>query len=68
VRLTEAKKEYIDGLSIYALLNKIRFAPLGDSWMQDETGDYWMKRMAELRSADNDAYVQASKDLGWERR
>lgn len=64
--LTEANKKHIDSLSYYGLLSEWRFAPVGSPWFQGETGDYWGKRMAELRDAGAD-HVGASKDLGWER-
>lgn len=65
--LTEARKTYIDGLDVYQLLQKVRFAPVGDIWMQGEVGKYWINRLEELRLQDGKAYVAASKELGWER-
>jgi hypothetical protein len=65
--LTAENKTYIDSLNIEKLLSKIRFAPLGDKWFQGETGDYLMKRYAELRDKDPAAHVAASKFLGWDR-
>ena len=44
-------KAYIDSLSYEQLLSKWRFAPIGDPWFQGETGDYWGKRMKELRDS-----------------
>ncbi len=67
MNLTEENKKYIDSLSITGLLSKIRYAPPGDPWFQGETGDYWMKRYAEVRNADPEAHTRASKDIGWER-
>ncbi len=64
--LTDKNKAYIDSLSYEQLLHKWRFAPSGDPWFQDETGDYWAKRMSELRDAGAD-HVGASKSIGWER-
>ncbi len=63
--LTEENKKQIDSLSYESLLSRWRFAPSGDKWFQGETGDYWGKRMAELRDADPDAAVAASKNIGW---
>ncbi len=61
--MTPEKKKEIDALSICALLEAQLFAPIGDERFQGEEGPYRMKRLAELRSADNAAYVQASKSL-----
>jgi hypothetical protein len=36
-------------------------------WFQGETGDYWSKRMSELREQGVD-HVAASKAVGWEKR
>lgn len=61
MKLTKENKEYIDSLGIAQLLGRWRNAPVGDPWFQDETGDYWGKRMNEVRDQDNAAYVAASK-------
>lgn len=63
--LTPEHKAYIDSCDIYTLLFRVRFAPVGDPWFQGETGAYWVKRLAEVRAQDNNAYVAASKDMGW---
>ena len=67
--LTPENKQYIDSLSYHQLLAKWRFAPIGDPWFQDETGDYWGKRMSELRSepGGDELHVSASKSIGWDR-
>ena len=62
--LTPERKEHIDSLSYEQLLSHWRFAPAGDPWFQGETGDYWGKRMAEMRNAGAD-HVGASKKIGW---
>lgn len=67
MKLTNENKAYIDGLSYEQLLRRWRFTPVGDKWFQDETGTYWGKRMAELRTQDNARHVSASKSIGWER-
>lgn len=64
--LTPENKKHIDGLSYYGLFEKWRFAPCGDPWFQGETGDYWAKRMKELKDAGAD-HVGTSKALGWEK-
>lgn len=67
MKLTDENKQYIDNLSYESLLDRWRFAPIGDEWFQDETGDYWAKRMAELREKGAD-HVRASKSIGWEKQ
>jgi hypothetical protein len=65
MKLTEANKSRIDNMSMYGLLEKIRFASVGDPWFQGETGDYILKRYSELRDKNPDEHVRNSKDLGW---
>jgi len=67
MKLTPQNKAYIDGLNYEGLLSHWRFAPVGDPWFQDETGDYWQKRMGELRSkpGGDSVHVSASKSIGW---
>lgn len=65
MELTPENKAHIDSLSIRQLLGYWRSAPAGDPWFQGETGEYWEQRMGEKRAENNDAYVRASKDLGW---
>jgi hypothetical protein len=64
--MTQETKDHIDSLSVCELLRKVRFAPAGDPLMQGEVGAYWLARLAEKRAENNAAYVQASKQLGWE--
>ena len=63
--LTPERKKYIDSLSYEGLLSRWRFAPIGDLMFQGETGEYWGKRMGEMRSRDEGAAVAASKVIGW---
>lgn len=67
--LTKENKNHIDNLSYEQLLRHWRFAALGDPWFQGETGDYWNKRMKDLRSKPGgDArHVSSSKAIGWEK-
>ena len=61
--LTPENKEHIDSLDYEMLLREWRFSPVGNPWFQGETGQYWGKRMKELR--DNGAdHVSISKGLG----
>ena len=64
--LTDANKAHIDALSYTELLSRWRYAPVGDPWFQDETGQYWSKRMAQLREQGAN-HVAASKQIGWGR-
>jgi hypothetical protein len=65
MKLTPELKNEIDLMGVYGLLHGVRFHRAGAECMQGESGEYWMKRLAELREQDNDAYVRASKDMGW---
>jgi len=62
--LTSENKKKIDKMSYTQLLSAWRFAPVGSPWFQGETGDYWGKRMRELRDQGAD-HVAASKTIGW---
>lgn len=64
MQLTLENKAIIDGKTIMDLLEGIRYSPIGNPWFEGETGDYWMKRYAELRKQDASAHVAASKTLG----
>lgn len=64
--LTPENKAKIDAMSYEGLLRDWRFSPSGDPWFQGETGDYWGKRMKELRDAGAD-HAGASKRIGWEK-
>ncbi len=63
--LTPENKEIIDNKNYRELLSHNRFAPAGDPWFQGETGQYWLKRMAELREQGAD-HVGSSKRIGWD--
>ena len=65
--LSAETKAKIDSLSIHDLLFAQRFAPVGDHRFQGAEGEYRMKRLSELRSNNPDAYVSASKEIGWSR-
>lgn len=62
--LTEENKKTIDSKSYRELLSGWRFAPSGNPWFQGETGEYWGKRMSELKHNGAD-HVRASKEVGW---
>ena len=63
MELTKENKEHIDGMSYESLLRGVRFHPVGSPWFQGETGEYWGKRMNELRKTSD--HVAASKRIGW---
>jgi hypothetical protein len=65
--LTPELKAKIDSKSYQDLLYDWRFTPVGDTTFQGESGEYFSKRMAELRSAPggNEKHVSASKKIGW---
>lgn len=64
--LTDELKKQIDSMSYESMLNKWRFAPVGDSMFQGDSGDYFAKVMGEKREAVSDSErVRASKDAGW---
>ena len=67
MKLTPDNKKHIDSMSYEELLRRYRFAPVGDTWFEGATGDYWGKRMRDLRSrpGGEDEHVQASKSIGW---
>jgi len=67
MELTKKNKKTIDDKSYEQLLSHWRFAPSGDLWFQGETGDYWAKRMKELKSrpGGQEKHVKDSKSLGW---
>lgn len=67
MKLTKNNKKHIDSLTYYQLLARWRFSPAGDAWFEGETGEYWGKRMKELREAPGGqgTHVSASKSLGW---
>lgn len=62
--LTDENKEYIDSLDYQSLLEKWRYSPSGDPWFQGETGQYWRKRMNNLRKENPSEAVAASKRIG----
>jgi len=63
--LTDKKKKQIDSLSYQEMLQKWRFAPIGDPLFEGETGDYFSARMKEL-AVDVDE-VAVSKKVGWDK-
>jgi len=62
MKLTTENKAIIDSQTYEELLRKWRFTPVGDEWFHGETGEYWSKRMAEIKP---DNHVEISKRIGW---
>ena len=67
MKLTEELKKQIDAKSYEQLLSRWRNGPIGDPMFQDESGEYWGKRMSELRSqpGGDQRHTAASKSIGW---
>jgi hypothetical protein len=65
--MTADEKEWIDNATIEQLLNKWRFAPIGSAYFceDQERTSYFQKVMNQKRAADHEAYVRASKNIGW---
>lgn len=63
--MTPQEKEEIDAMSHYALLRLIRFAPIGDSRLMGEKGEYILSRREQLRKENPEQAVADSKNLGW---
>jgi len=67
MNLTPENKQIIDNKSYHELLQAVRYSPIGDPWFQGETGEYWMKRMSEVRNMVGHAeHVATSKAIGWD--
>jgi len=64
--MTEATKKWIDESSYQTLLQKWRYAAVGDMLFQGETGAYYSKIMFAKRDALADGGVSASKNVGWD--
>lgn len=63
MKLTPELKAEIDAKSYYELLNGWRHTPVGSKMFQDESGEYWQRRMIELRQPVD--HVAVSKAVGW---
>lgn len=68
MKLTPENKAIIDAKTYRELLYGNRFNLVGDPWFQDETGEYWQRRMNEMRGAPggHEQHVTASKAIGWD--
>ena len=65
--MTDELKKQIDDMNYVQLLSRWRFSPVGDPMFQGESGEYFAKRMAELRSqpGGDERHTAASKAIGW---
>jgi hypothetical protein len=61
--MNEQIKQWIDNATYEQLLARWRFAAIGDSMFQGETGKYYSKIMFEKQEQVD--HVQASKNIGW---
>ena len=64
--MTLAEKDCIDRWSLESLLTIWRFSEPGNRWLRGDTGKYFADVMFAKRDADHDAWVRASKAVGWE--
>lgn len=66
MELTEDVKARIDEMDYFQLLERWRYAPVGDPVFQGTSGNYWWERMQHLRSqpGGHERAVSASKLLG----
>ncbi len=63
MKLTEKLKKEIDEMDYASMLSQWRFAPVGTPIFQGESGDYFLKVMAEKRKTTD--HVKVSKTIGW---
>ena len=63
--MTDNDKTWIDDADYEQLLGHWRFAAVGDSLFQGDTGQYYKEVMAEKRKTAD--HVGASKRIGWGR-
>lgn len=61
--MTPEQKKWIDEASYYDLLERWRFAPIGDPMFQGAVGEYYATVMKEKREADPAGAVATSKAL-----
>lgn len=67
MKLTEAIKAQIEGMSYVDLLRRWRFAQSGDPMFQGDVGKYYASKMATMKAVDPTGAVAASKRIGWAR-
>lgn len=62
--MTDQDKAWIDNASYETLLQRWRFAPVGDLMFTGDTGEYYAQVMKSKREAHPNP-PQVSKNLGW---
>ena len=69
MKLTDELKAEIDLKTYEQLLSGWRNISIGSPIFQGESGDYWGKRMNELRNQPNgnEEHIRASKSIDWEK-
>jgi hypothetical protein len=67
MKLTPELQTKIENMTHQEVLSKIRFAPIGDTLFQGESGEFVMKRLQQLRDEPGGAerHTAASKAIGW---
>ena len=60
--MTQEQKQTIDSMTHRELCAKWRFAPVGDSLLAGDTGDYFKKKLFEEKGGFTPGI---SKSLGW---
>lgn len=64
--MTDEQKRWIDKADYEELLQRWRFAPVGNPLFQGDTGEYYRKIMTKKKQQICvSARVQASKAIGW---
>lgn len=64
--MNDEAKQMIDQMSYMELLQRWRFSPVGNELFQGEAGEYFAKRMSQLKAEVGPAEaVSASKAVGW---
>ena len=68
--LTAARKEWLDNATYEQLLERIRFAPVGDPMFQPgEWHDYFKARWKKVEGETGiGERIRASKNIGWTQR
>ena len=63
--LTPEVKKEIDDMTVYQLLQRWRFSPVGDAMFEGESGDYYKQKLKKLREELPEVYTNTSKRIGW---
>lgn len=64
--MTNEDKRWIDDATCYELLKRWRHAPIGDPILQEDTGEYYKRKLGEMRERIGDVqWSRLSKTVGW---